>query len=161
MGNFSQTPHMKSWIYMRGGTQHVIGVYTRLTGVDRKTGGFPRMCLSLKFAPAPLCCSQQSQADPSQRSAVRRGENPHCRWLGTSLWSPVITKETARSSMLHGGRNWLKQTQQCRLHEGGPLTSSAVHHIIKIPPSASLSAVMLHSLYHKQILHIAPWSAYF
>lgn len=111
--------------------------------------------LVLKFASASLCCGSRRQTD--QPSEVQcREKIPSACGLGPH-WSPSITKETARSSMLCSGRNGSKQTQQCK---GGPLKSSAVHHIIEIPRSALLStarcSLISNVLYHKQKLAISP-----
>lgn len=109
---------------------------TQLPTMERKPkGSFWCVFLSLKFIPS-LCCSHQSHADPSQWSAVQRENGLGPR--SDHQWSPRRLHVPACCTV--GGMKWTKQ--QCRLDEGGPLTSSAVHHIIEIPISASLSKVL-------------------
>lgn len=86
------------------------------------------------------------------------GGNPRCVRLGTSFRSPAITKETARSCRLPGGSNGLNTTMQ-----RGPLTSSAVRHVIKIPARASLamSQILSYAIPKKKTKNPTLWLSFF
>lgn len=112
---------------MRDGTQHAIGVYTQLTKIDRKTDGF--WCVFLSEVHSLLLPPPKpSRPIPVKCSA---GRNSQCRWLGPCSdhqWSP-------RQLHVSACRKGLNTTMQAG--RGGHLTSSAVHHIKKIPSFAS------------------------
>lgn len=115
-GNFSQPTHIELQIYARW----------RAAGRRRLCAAYQKNAGSPLLPPYPGITEKPGEVES-------REKDPRCMLLGTSCRSAAITKETARSCRLHRGRNGLDTTML-----GGPLTSSAVHHIIKIPALPSL-----------------------
>lgn len=126
------------FFFLRPGRKLFTADSHRATNIcEMARGGAPAFMRGL---PEERGFPSASSFSRDNRKARRSGEQggkknpPRCMRLGTSFRSPAITKETARSCRLHRGRNGLDTTMR-----GGPLTSSAVHHIIKIPARASLA----------------------
>lgn len=112
----------------------------KIDGKNKRVPGDVPSCLPLIFRrhrlKADPRCRSACSSDRKIRGRVRLEPRPDRR---------AITKETARSSTLHGGRDGLRHNtaQQCsglgvREGEGWrSLKSSAVHYIMKIPSSES------------------------
>lgn len=142
-GNFSQPTHIELQIYARW----------RAAGRRRLCAAYQKNASSSLLPPYPGIIEKPGEVES-------REKNPRCMRLGTLFRSPAITKETARSCRLQRGRNGLNTTMQ-----GGPLTSSAVHHIIKIPARASLAmaqnSLIRGSIKNQNSLLITPWLSFF
>lgn len=99
-----------------------------------------------------LCCGNQSRVDSIPMKCTTKRKSPlHVVWDLT-----LITGDHHGDCTFKHVAKWEEWTEANTTMQGGPLTSSAVRHITKIPPSVSLSTVQ-HSLmstllYYKQTL---------
>lgn len=130
-----------SYEYMWDGTQHAIGVYTQLTKIDRKTEGFPLMCL---WSPLPALYVAATKAEPTHPSKVQYGEKiPTAGGLGPRSdhqWSPRRLHVPA--CCMVGGMDWTEHNNargpfdelSCSSHYKDPTLCfslySQIHYII-------------------------------